>query len=155
MVAGIYPDKKEPDREPTTNITERRSVMSERITWEEQEERIEESVRLQDDAYRQYAELLASFRCMICGESGAPRRLWDGRETALCADHTNAWHEYITARPLWLDWVEMEARYDVAVHSCAERVAVDIKRRAVKLRAKGYELSGKWLEGERMRWQER
>lgn len=129
--------------------------MSERITWEEQEKRIEESVRLQDDAYRQYAELLAGFRCMICGELGAPRRLWDGREVALCSTHVNAWHEYITAHPLRLGWVEMEARYDVAVHSCAEGVAVDIKRRAVKLRAKGYELSGKWLEGEKMRWRER
>lgn len=132
------------------------------MSWEEQEKRIEESVRLRDAEakarcrmYDEYLVYLQSFRCVVCDEPGGHRHLWCGREVTLCNTCTNAWYEYITAHPLWLEWVEMQARYDVAVYSCAEEIAMDIKRQAVELRARGYKLSGEWLEEEKTRWKKR
>lgn len=126
--------------------------MNKKMSWEEQEKRIEEGIQLRDaeakgrwKTYNEYSAHLQSFRCVVCDEPGGRRRLWCGREVALCNACMNAWYVYITAHPLWLEWVEMEARYDVAVHSCAEEIAIDIKRQAVELQAKGYKLSGRWL----------
>ena len=72
---------------------------------------------------------------------------------ALCGTHISAWNGYLLTHPLWLEEVELEASYDVAVYSDDRDTALQAKRRGVELQVECCKLSGRWLKEERMKWE--
>ena len=135
--------------------------MSERTGWEEQAARIEESLMLQDEAFKAQAEssrthavAMSAFVCEVRGRGGTPTRLYGGREVTLCNTHKNGWHDFVVDEEAWQRKLEAEARYMAAVHSGEEERAILSLEALNAIMLECYELSGEWLEKEEEEWQE-
>lgn len=154
MAAGIYPDRKGPDYEPTTNVGERRKEMNERISWEEREKLIDEEIEMRRSALSEYLEHLRSLCCELCPRHGSRVSLLGGRAVVLCDGHLNAWREFFHSHRLSGRYNDAQAEFYVSLYQRSEEVAKACNRVWQEVTDAIYELSGEWLEEEKMKWLE-
>lgn len=129
--------------------------MSERTSWEEQQRKIEEEFEVRHDTFVEQLRHLQSLCCEICSRHGGRTTLLGGRAVVICDGHLNAWREFLHSHELSGQFSDAQAGFYVSAYQRSEEVAKVCNRVWQEVTNAIYELSGKWLEGEKMRWQER
>lgn len=128
--------------------------MSERMSWEEQEKRIEERIKLQDEQLRAYLAMAKALECVVCSKHGQRVVLLGGFGIALCNVHLNTWHEFLHSHELCGQYNDAQAEFYVSLYQRSEEVAKACNRAWQEVADAMYELSGEWLKEEKMKWQE-
>lgn len=129
--------------------------MKKAMSWEEQERRIDERIKLQDDQLRAYLAMAKSFECAVCAEHGHGVSLLGGFKTVLCDEHLNAWREFFHSHELSGEYNDAQADFYVAIYQRSEETAREQNRIWQHVADAICKLSEEWLEEEKVKWQER
>ena len=127
--------------------------MDEKEKWEKHFQRMQRREELYNEQLEAYVALANTLKCKVCGEMGQVVALLGGRTVVLCAEHVNAWREFLTSHELMGEHNDAQADLYVAIHQCSEETAKERNRIWQDVIDAIYDLSGKWLEEEKMKWQ--
>ena len=110
--------------------------------WERRE-------RLYEEQLKAFVEMANLNNCAVCGQMGRNYALLGYRQLALCDVHAGEWYNFVVNHPLYNEYIEIDAEYQVAIHQRSEETAKSVRYKLESILKQIYDLSKKWIEGKR------
>ncbi len=108
--------------------------------------------RLYQEQLEAYIAMAEAHECEVCSVQGKKVLLLGGRNTTLCDQHLNAWHEYLASHEVREEYGDAQARFYVAIYQGGEEAAMERNQTWQDITDDIYAFSCEWLKEEKMKW---